>query len=72
MIVRHKGEQIGLLVDRIADVVRVSAGEMEPPPANVGGVEGRFFNGVYKLQSELLVVLDVGAALSTPAGEHQS
>ena len=72
VIVRHKGEQIGLLVDRIADVVRVSAGEMETPPANVSGVEGRFFKGVYKLQSELLVVLDVEAALSTPAGERQS
>lgn len=72
VIVRHKGEQIGLLVDRIADVVRVSAGEMELPPANIGGIEGRFFKGVYKLESELLVVLDVNTALSNPGGDRPS
>ncbi|HOW71586.1 MAG TPA: chemotaxis protein CheW [Phycisphaerae bacterium] len=72
VIVRHKGEQIGLLVDRIADVVRISVGEMEPPPANVGGVEGRFFKGVYKLQTELLIVLDVETALSAPTSDRQA
>ncbi|MBP7933728.1 MAG: chemotaxis protein CheW [Phycisphaerae bacterium] len=72
VIVRHRGEQIGLLVDRIADVVRISAGEMEPPPANVSGVEGRFFKGVYKLQTELLIVLDVETALSAPASDRQA
>lgn len=64
VIVRCGNERVGLLVDRVADVVTVQAGEIEPPPANVHGVDGRFFQGIYKLESALLVVLDVNAALS--------
>jgi purine-binding chemotaxis protein CheW len=63
VVVRSKGEQIGLLVDRIADVIRARVDEIDPPPANVSGVDGRFFKGVYKLDTELLVILDVDAAL---------
>uniref|UniRef100_A0A7C2NWA3 Chemotaxis protein CheW n=1 Tax=Schlesneria paludicola TaxID=360056 RepID=A0A7C2NWA3_9PLAN len=64
MIVQHGPESIGLLVDRVADVVMVSAKTEEPLPANVGGVDGRYFTGVYRVGSELLVVLDVAAALT--------
>lgn len=59
VIVNIAGEKFGLLVGRIADVVITQQDEIEPSPANVGGVEGRFFKGVYKLESELLVVLNV-------------
>ncbi|HYW78494.1 MAG TPA: chemotaxis protein CheW, partial [Thermoguttaceae bacterium] len=64
IVVRSKGEQIGLLIDRIADVVKARNDEIDPPPANVGGVEGRFFKGVYKSDSELLIILDIDAALA--------
>jgi len=64
VIVRSGGEQIGLLVDRVADVVRAQSSDMEPPPANVSGVEGRYFKGIYKLESELLVILDVDEVLA--------
>lgn len=71
VVVRTEGEQVGLLVDRVADVVTVSTEEMEAPPANVSGVSGRFFKGVYKLESALLVVLDVNLVLST-AGKDEA
>ena len=64
VIVRSKGEQIGLRVDRIADVARAQSDELDPVPPNLGGAGERFFKGVYKLDGELLVVLDVEAALA--------
>ena len=69
VVVRSKGEQIGMLVDRIADVVKARTDEIDRPPANIGGAEGRFFKGVYKLDAELLIILDIDAAL---AGEANS
>lgn len=63
VIVRSRDEQIGLLVDRIGDVVKARSDALDPPPANLGGLDGRLFKGVYKLEKELLVVLDVEAAL---------
>ncbi len=64
VVVQSKGEQIGLLVDRIADVVRTRTDDIDPPPANIGGVDGRFFKGVYKLKTELRIILDIDAALA--------
>jgi purine-binding chemotaxis protein CheW len=68
VVVRSKGERIGLLVDQIADVVNARAEEIDPPPANVGGVAGRFFQGVYKLKTELLTILDIDAVLTAEGG----
>jgi purine-binding chemotaxis protein CheW len=63
VIVNSQGEQIGLLVDRIADVIRASPEELDQPPANVSGVDGRFFKYIYKLEKNLLIILDVDAAI---------
>ena len=68
MVVAAASERIGLLVDRVADVVHVCPGDMELLPANARGAEARFFKGVYKLEKELLVVLDVEAVLAADSG----
>ena len=59
---------IGLLIDRVGDMVTVSENELDPAPANISGVEGRFLANVIKLDGGLIValrareVLDVEAA----------
>jgi purine-binding chemotaxis protein CheW len=55
---------VGLLVDRIGDVVQVDADDMEPPPAHAGGVQGLFIEGVVKLQDQLLIALNIHEVLS--------
>lgn len=67
VIVGVKGEEVALLVDRVADVVQATGDRLEAPPANVGGADGRFFLGVYKLDAELLLVLNVEEVLSAAA-----
>ena len=64
VVVRSQGEQIGILADRIGDVVRIRRDEIAPPPANVVGSDGRLFVGVCKLDNALLLILDVEAALA--------
>jgi len=64
VVVRSKGEQIGLRVDRIADVVQTRSTAIDPVPPNLGSVDGRLFEGVYKLRAELLVILNVNAAIA--------
>jgi purine-binding chemotaxis protein CheW len=63
VVVRSHGEQIGIAVDRIADVVRARWSEVEAPPANVAGVDGQYFRGVCKLPEGLLVILDADKIL---------
>jgi purine-binding chemotaxis protein CheW len=59
LIVHWQNESIGLWVDRIADILTVSAGEISPSPSNVDGVDGRFFHGVYTMESEIVVILNI-------------
>ena len=63
MIVNSQDEYIGLLVDRIADVVQAHWDEVEPPPANISGIQGRYFQGVFKTEKSLVNVLDVEEVL---------
>ncbi len=70
VIVNIEDEKIGLLADRVADVVTAQRDEIEPPPANVGGVDGRFFKGIFKLDSELLVILNVEEVLAAEESEQ--
>ncbi|MCA9127691.1 MAG: chemotaxis protein CheW [Planctomycetales bacterium] len=59
VIIHHEGELIGLMVDSIADILSIDQSDVVPPPANVNGVDGRFFRGVYTTQTQLVVLLDL-------------
>jgi purine-binding chemotaxis protein CheW len=59
MIVHDETERLGLLVDRVADVIKVATEDVEPAPANVDALAGRFLRGVCRLEGELLGVLNL-------------
>jgi len=63
IIVNSNNEYIGLMVDRIGDVVRTDMEKIEPPPANIGGVQGRYFEGVVKAENSLIGILDAEEVL---------
>lgn len=64
VIIHHNDEQIGLIVDDIADILPIRPENIRPAPANVKGVDGRFFKGVYTTDSQIAVILDVTETLS--------
>ena len=59
IIVNSNGEYIGLLVRKIGDVERTEEENIEPPPANIGGIQGRYFEGVYKKEKNLIGIVNV-------------
>ena len=63
MIVNSQNEYIGFLVDRIGDVVKKDIDKVEPPPSNIGGVQGRYFEGVLKTENSLVGILNVEEVL---------
>lgn len=63
IIVNSKNEYVGLLVDRIGDVERTDWDKIEPPPANIGGVQGKYFEGVFKKEQSLIGILNVEEVL---------
>ena len=63
IIVNSNNEYIGLLVDQIGDVERTDRDKIEPPPANIGGLQGKYFEGVFKKDKSLIGILNVEEVL---------
>ena len=57
--VLHKNELYGLLVDRIGDVMELSMSQYEASPSTLDSHWREFCDGVYRLDKEILVVLNV-------------
>ena len=57
VVVRWLGESIGLLADRIQDIVVADAADILDPPANIRGVTGAFFSGIYPMAQGLVAFL---------------
>ncbi|TWU58738.1 Chemotaxis protein CheW [Rubripirellula tenax] len=72
VIIHHLGERIGLIVDDIADILPIPKNEIRIAPANVKGVEGRFFRGVYTTNTQIAVILDVSETLATDSNASQT
>ena len=64
IIVNSDNEYVGLLVSSISDVVEAKWEKVEEPPANIGGVQGAFFKGVFKTKDRLIGILDVHKVLA--------
>lgn len=63
IIVDSQDEHIGLLVDRISDVLIADPLKVEEPPANIGGIQGKYFEGVFKTETSLIGILDIEEVL---------
>lgn len=64
IIVNSPGGYVGLLVQKIGDVVPADMEKLEKAPANMRGIQGEFFTGVYKTENKLIGILDVEKVLS--------
>ncbi|MDD2465855.1 MAG: chemotaxis protein CheW [Desulfobulbus sp.] len=63
IIVNTPGEHVGLLVSRISDVVMADPDKIEPAPANMNGIQGAYFTGVYKTENKLIGILNIKEVL---------
>ncbi len=63
LIVNSVDEHIGLLVDSISDVAIANQEDIEPAPSNIGGVKGKYFQGVLKTEKQLIGILDIDEVL---------
>jgi len=57
IIVNADEEYIGLMVDRIGNVITVEPEQVDAPPANIGDVSGKCFDAVCKTDDKLVGLL---------------
>ncbi len=61
--IEAKGESFGLLVDAVGEVLKLSSAQREPNPVNLDRKLAALSAGVYRLEGQLLVVLDIDRVL---------
>lgn len=69
VVVEHETELYNLIVDKVGDVLRLSDADFEDNPATLDSMWREFSTGVYRLEGNLMIVLDVAKLLSF---DHQS
>lgn len=67
-----QSRRVGLNVDRVSDVLEISAEQIEAAPGLGRSVEGRFVAGMAKVGAELVILLDIDRLLANQAGESAS
>lgn len=67
------GSTVGLIVDSVSEVLRLSSDTIEPPPPmTAGNGSSEYIKGVGKLTDRLLILLDIEELLKIVSHEYQN
>jgi purine-binding chemotaxis protein CheW len=64
IVVNVSGKTIGLIVDAVIEVLRISREAVVPPPSTVVGLGREYLTGLIKLDNQVLILLDVDKLLN--------
>jgi purine-binding chemotaxis protein CheW len=65
IVVVEIGDQVvGVVVDGVSEVLRVSGSTIEPPSPVVAGVDSEYIHGIAKLSERLVILLDMNRVLA--------
>lgn len=59
IIVVDIGRTVGMIVDSVSEVLRISSDIVEPPPTMTEGIGSEYVKGIGKLENRLLILLDI-------------
>ncbi len=64
IMVLHVGTKtIGIVVDAVSEVLRITQDQIAPPPPTVAGLGKEYLTGLVKLEDRLLILLDIDKIL---------
>lgn len=61
--IEFRGESYGLLIDEVGEVMKLPAAQQEPVPVNLDPRWRRAAAGVYRLEDDLMIILDIDRVL---------
>ena len=69
MVVQVGIRTVGIIVDGVDEVLRISQKDVAPPPPTVSGLGNEYLEGLVRLEEQLLILLDIDKVLG---GESQA
>lgn len=63
VVVNVQGKTIGIVVDAVSEVLRISKSQIAPPPPTVAGIGQEQLIGLAKMEDRLLILLDIEKSL---------
>jgi purine-binding chemotaxis protein CheW len=63
MVVNVRQKTVGIIVDAVSEVLRISRDQIAPPPPTVAGLGRDYLTGLVKLEKRLLILLDLDRIL---------
>ena len=63
MVLQVGCRTVGIIVDGVDEVLRISQEQIAPPPATVASLGNEYLNGLVKLEKQLLILLDIDKIL---------
>lgn len=67
IIVNVNDMQIGILIDKIKQVIEIDESKIQPPPILNSGINKEYITGVYKMEDEenkLIIIIDIDKLFS--------
>jgi purine-binding chemotaxis protein CheW len=59
VVVNTHGKTVGLVVDEVTQVMRITADQIQPVPISVAATARRYVSGLAKLEDRLVIILDI-------------
>jgi purine-binding chemotaxis protein CheW len=69
MVLQAAGRTIGIVVDAVSEVLRVKEEQVSPPPPTVATLGKEYLTGLVKLDTQLLILLDIDKILGEDAAK---
>jgi purine-binding chemotaxis protein CheW len=63
LVVRNGGRTVALMVDTAREFARIAEDAIEPPPAAVSGLSGRYLRGIASHADRIVLILDMAELL---------
>ena len=58
------GQDIGVVVDAVTEVLRIPAGAIEPPSSVISSADSEYLLGLAKLDDKMIILLELESVLS--------
>jgi purine-binding chemotaxis protein CheW len=72
IICRSEQSEVGIIADKVTDVVCLEKHQLEPPPAKIAASGSGFIKNIGRVKERILIILDTDKVLRVDHGEGET